>query len=210
MKNINQTSLLSFFTKEILEEAFEKQLLIQKTYLKNTLIHIEGDTCNKVELILSGKIDATRIDEKGNSFKVNAFKENDVIGATLIYASNPIYPMTLSSQSDVQIIEVSQSFIDLGLEQKAFRHYYLQLISNQAQLLGIKIKHHMHQSIRDNVMLFLVNETKKQNRKTIELSMSKKQLAENLGIQRTSLSRELKKMEDEGIIEVNKKRITLL
>lgn len=208
MKYINK--LLSFFNEDELTIALNKQLLIYKEHVKGSIIHLESDVCLKVEVILSGQIDATRIDEKGNVFQVNGFKEGDVIGATLLYATNPSYPMTLTARSNVKLIQVNKAFIDQAIREESFRLYFLELISNQAQYLGNKIKQHIHQSIRDNLLLYLIQETNQLNTNTIELKMSKKQLAENLGIQRTSLSRELKKMVDDQIILVDKKKITLL
>ncbi|MDD4690459.1 MAG: helix-turn-helix domain-containing protein, partial [Eubacteriales bacterium] len=45
---------------------------------------------------------------------------------------------------------------------------------------------------------------------TILLPISKKQLADYLGVQRPSLFRELKKLQDERIIEIDNRVITLL
>lgn len=207
---IMNTKFYSFFSEEKIKQALNQQLLTIKEHTKGSIIHLESDACTKVEVILTGQIDATRIDEKGNVFQVNRFKEGDVIGATLMYATQPIFPMTLTAKTDVKLIQASRDFINQALKEELFRLYFLEIISNQAQYLGYKIKQHMHQSIRDNVMLYLIQETNKHQTNTIELAISKKQLAENLGIQRTSLSRELKKMEEDQILLVDKKKITLL
>jgi CRP-like cAMP-binding protein len=48
-----------------------------------------------------------------------------------------------------------------------------------------------------------------QNSHTITLPISKKQLADYFGVQRPSLFRELKKMKEEGLINIDNKTITL-
>ena len=41
------------------------------------------------------------------------------------------------------------------------------------------------------------------------MNISKKELAERLGVQRTSLSREVNKMKNDGLLEYNARTITL-
>ena len=48
-----------------------------------------------------------------------------------------------------------------------------------------------------------------QKSSVILIPMSKRQLADYLGVQRPSLFRELKKLKDEGFIEINNHTITI-
>ena len=54
-----------------------------------------------------------------------------------------------------------------------------------------------------------MEEYKKQGSNVIKVPLSRKEMAEHMGIQRPSLSRELIKMREEGIIEFDKKTITI-
>jgi CRP-like cAMP-binding protein len=53
-------------------------------------------------------------------------------------------------------------------------------------------------------------ECKIQNSNRIQLGITKKALAERIGVQRTSLSRELAKMKADGLIDFDDKTISLL
>jgi CRP/FNR family transcriptional regulator, dissimilatory nitrate respiration regulator len=59
-------------------------------------------------------------------------------------------------------------------------------------------------------MSYLDYERKMQNSNLIKLSITKKALAEKIGVQRTSLSRELAKMKKDGLILFDKNSITIL
>ena len=59
-------------------------------------------------------------------------------------------------------------------------------------------------------MNYLNYESKKQNSNHIKLNITKKALAEKIGVQRTSLSRELAKMRKDGLIQFDSDTITLL
>ena len=83
-------------------------------------------------------------------------------------------------------------------------------ISNNASILGNTIKSYVNRTIRDCITSYLLNESNIQNSKKVVLNISKKELAEKFGIQRTSLSRELNKMKKDGLIDYDSKSITIL
>lgn len=82
-----------------------------------------------------------------------------------------------------------------------FLRSYLEYVSDHTVILGDRIKHYVNRTIRESIISYLNYECKKQNSTTIKLSMTKKALAERIGVQRTSLSRELAKMREDGLIE---------
>jgi len=62
-------------------------------------------------------------------------------------------------------------------------------------------------TIRQSIIDFLLYEHHVQESTKIKLNMTKKELAEKIGAQRTSLSRELTKMRNDGLIDFNSKFI---
>ena len=67
----------------------------------------------------------------------------------------------------------------------------------------------MDRTIRESVLRYLEQERKKQNTNRITLDMTKKALADRMGVQRTSLSRELSKMKKDGIVDFDADSITI-
>ena len=67
--------------------------------------------------------------------------------------------------------------------------------------MGDRIKHYVNRTIRESLVSFLDYERKSQESDCIVLPMSKTALAEKIGVQRTSLSRELARMRIEGLID---------
>ena len=84
---------------------------------------------------------------------------------------------------------------------------YLAYISDHSVILGDRIKHYVNRTIRECIISYLDYESKKQESNTIKLEITKKALAERIGVQRTSLSRELAKMRAEGLIEFDSNSI---
>lgn len=119
--------------------------------------------------------------------------------------------MTISTLLATEILEIDREILfQLFLHNPQFLQTFLGLISDHAFILGDKIKHYINKPIRESILNYLDYESKKQNSNHIILNISKKALAEKIGIQRTSLSRELAKMRTDGLILFDRTSITLL
>lgn len=208
MKN---STLLSTLSSEEIEHFLKNGLFKMSHYKKNSVVHLEGEPCNQLDIILSGKLVLQRIDESGNLLVVADFYSNDTLGGNLLFSKRPYYPMTLIAHLPSVILQINKELItQLFTENKAFLMSYLEFMSDNATLLGLKIKHYVHRTIRESIVIYLNQESIRQNNTTIQLNMTKKMFSEKIGVQRTSLSRELKKMQDEGLIKFDAKSITLL
>lgn len=211
MDKIQGLPILGAISGEELESLIRSGELRMATYKKNAVVHLEGETCRKLEVLISGEVVVDRIDQDGSILSISRFREEDVLGAPLLFASDPAYILTVSTVKDTEFLEMSKDCIlDLCSTNPKFLEMMLQMISNHASLLGRKLKNHVERSLRDKIMIYLNMQRHRQGRDTIQLLESKKALAERFGVQRTSLSRELKKMKDEGLIDYDAKKIQIL
>ena len=85
----------------------------------------------------------------------------------------------------------------------------LREISDRTLVLTDKINAISLKTIRQRIIDFLVFEYHLQKNMVIKLNISKKDLAERFGVQRTSLSRELNKMRKDGIIDFKADSISI-
>lgn len=180
-------------------------------YGKNNIVHFVGEVCSKLEIILSGKVVIERIDESGNLMTIAEFFNGDVLGGNLMFSKNPYYPMTVTAKEATLILEINKDrLFSLFSDNHEFLKSYLEYVSDHTVILGDRIKHYVNRTIRESIISYLDYECKKQNSNIIKLSMTKKALAERIGVQRTSLSRELAKMREDGLIEFTPVSISLL
>lgn len=182
-----------------------------KKYIQGEVIHFDGDHCHSIDLIIRGHVSIERIDETGNLLTITEFLPDDIIGGNLLFSKNPHYPMTVTAKTDTELISFSKKIVfEFCISNIDFLSVYLEYISDHSILLGDKIKHYVNRSIRESLMAYLKSESKIQNSQTIQLRISKKSLADRIGVQRTSLSRELQKMKKEGIVDYDKNTISIL
>lgn len=207
----NNYSLLKPVSIELLEEGFHDELLKIKTYCKDEIIHFDGDVCRNLEILLLGKVVVERIEESGNLLTITEFYPDDILGGNLIFSKSPYYPMTITSKSETTILEIKKELLfELCSSNKDFLKMFLEYISDHSLLLGNKLKHYVNRSIRESLIDYLKNAYKLQNSSKIMLYLTKKEIADRMGVQRTSLSRELQKMKNQGLILYDAQSITIL
>ena len=215
MKNylgaMKQVDLIKSIKSEEIELFLNEGSFKTTEYGKNNIVHFVGEVCSKLEIILSGKVVIERIDESGNLMTIAEFFSGDVLGGNLMFSKNPHYPMTATTKQPTVILEINKTrLFQLFSDNHDFLKSYLEYVSDHTVILGDRIKHYVNRTIRESIMSYLDYELKKQNGNTIKLSITKKALAEKIGVQRTSLSRELAKMRDDGLIKFDIDSIELL
>jgi len=180
-------------------------------YGKNTIVHFSGEICNKLEIILEGIVHVERIDESGNLMTIAEFCNDEILGGNLLFSKNPYYPMTITTKTHAVILEIhKERLFEIFSDDPSFLRCYLEFVADHTTILGDRIQHYVNKSIRDCIMNYLEHEKQKQNSKKIRLPITKKAWAERMGVQRTSLLRELAKMKKDGLVRYDSKYIELL
>ncbi|SNS25360.1 cAMP-binding domain of CRP or a regulatory subunit of cAMP-dependent protein kinases [Anaerovirgula multivorans] len=200
-KDLSSEKLLEFFTKN--------NHKICK-YEKNRIIHFESEKCTSWEIILKGKLIIQKIDDKGNVLTVTQFTVGDNLGGNLLFSKIPYYPMNVIAKIDTVVLHINKDLVlRFCQNNQNFLLHFLACISDKTSILTNKIKSITMKSIRESIIDFLNYEYYSQNSLTIKFPMTKKELAEQFGIQRTSLSRELNKMKKDGLITFTPHSITI-
>ena len=208
---MRQIDLIKSIKSEEIESYLSEGSCNITEYGKNNIVHFVGEFCSKLEIILSGKVVIERIDESGNLMTIADFYGGDVLGGNLMFSKNPYYPMTVTAKDATLILEINKTrLFQLFSDNHDFLKSYLEYVSDHTVILGDRIKHYVNRTIRESIISYLDCERKKQNSNIIKLNMTKKALAERIGVQRTSLSRELAKMREDGLIEYTPVSISLL
>lgn len=204
-------TLLGALDTKILEQCITNGTMSISHYSKNEVIHFDGEICTHLEIVLEGKVTVDRIDVSGNILTITEFYPDEMIGGNLIFSSTPYYPMTVSASEASTIFRISKNTVfELCMTNRTFLKAYLEDISNHTLLLGDKIKHAIKRSIRESLCAYLLQESLVQKSRIIKLKITKKALADRFGVQRTSISRELQKMKNDGLIDYDSKTITLI
>lgn len=206
-----QGTILEALPSQWVNKAVADGRLVRQSFNKNELIHLEGEPCSKIEIILRGEIVIERIGLSGDLMTINHFRRGDIIGANLIFSSTDHYPMTITATMLTEVISVSREILaELFAVHPDFMMAFIRNISDLSVLIGTKMKNRISRTIRQSIVVYLKKQSRLQETTTIRLTLSKKALAAMFGVSRTSLSRELQNMAQDGLIDYDAKTIRII
>lgn len=210
INDIKKCSLFSQFTDYDIQNLLNSRDVFIKSYLKNDLLFSEGEHCDFLSVILKGKIEIQKLDVKGNLLVVSNLNKGNVFGENLLFGDKNNYPMSVLSKEASKVLHIKKSYIyELCHSKEFFLKELLRILSNKALNLSSKLKEVSMKSIREMICEYLIKRYEKDNSLIIHLDFSRKDWAEKLGIQRPSLSRELIKMRNSGLIDFSKNIIEI-
>jgi len=210
-EKIHHLPVLNRLPATLMEEWTRTGKIALQRFQPGQIIHLDGDHCRGMEIILSGRVSVERIDESGDLMIINQFGPDDMIGGNLVFSRNPRYPMTIIAKTASTLVVLEKPLIfELCSQYPGFLEQFLVAISDNAMLLGDKIQHSVQRSLRESLTSYLKNMAMIQGSNLIQLPVTKKELAEQIGVQRTSLSRELQKKRNEGLLAYDSRTIQLL
>lgn len=206
-----ESTLINKLPDQMIKESLDDGSILLNKFKKNEIIHNEGEICKSVEIILEGIVVVDNINSEGEIFRITELKKDDLLAGNIVFLDNSIYPMTITASSEVTLAEIEkEKLLNLLHKNKDFQLEFLKLMSLNSMILSKKAKDTKVTPLRQKIFEYLKYEETKQSSKDIVLPYSKKFLAEKFGVQRTSLSRELKNMEKDNIISLNKRNIRIL
>jgi cAMP-binding proteins - catabolite gene activator and regulatory subunit of cAMP-dependent protein kinases len=206
---LRNISLFSAVKESNLEKLIAGNHIYQKHYMKGATVHNANETCRTLDIVLSGSLVAYSLSTNGSATTMFEFSQGSVIGANLLFGDNHSYPLTIYCLTDCQIIHIDINAVLEFLHDYNFTLHYIKSISQNSQGINQKIAMFTQRTLRENIMNYFKQQTIIQKSSVILLPMSKRQLADYFGVQRPSLFREMKKLKEEGIIEINNRTIAI-
>lgn len=207
--NLLKNSLFKNCDLNSIEKILSSDKIILKTYEKDSIIVQEYEECKSIGFIIKGSLYVNEILENGDTLRIKLYKENDSFGCALFGANNKNYPFTLISYEYSEIIHIPFNEIqNLLFQDKVFMNNFINFLSNNILSLKDKIKILSLKNVRSKLLFYLSKNTKNG---ITHMNHTKTEISKILGIARGSISRELKKMEQENIIQfIDKKTLKIL
>ncbi len=182
-----------------------------KDYSRNAVIAMEGDNCSALGIVLSGRIELQKAYASGKIVTLEQMTSGNMFGEAIVFTDNHQYPALIKALEKTEILYISQAdIIRLCSEHPLFLKNFMELLSNRILMLNKRIKDLSFSTIRQKLANYLLEEYKHQHNLTLKIPFSKQTLAEHMGIQRPSLSRELIKMREEGLLTFHRNTISIL
>ena len=184
-----------------------KTEFIEKTYGKSEYIFMAGDKSGDLFYLMEGVLNVYQIDSNGKRFIFQNFTKPTLFGEVYSYLGEPFdFDCECASSCKILIIKDFKKIFEPPCPE-SFLRSYINFLSYKCLALSKKNQITSQASLRQKIGKYLL-ETENQGK--VKLSMKREDLADYLSTTRPSLSRELSKMAEEGIIKVGGDFIEIL
>ena len=183
----------------------EHQMVKGYQIAKGNIIFHEGDVCESIGIIISGKIDIVSYSVQGKELLINSLKAGDIFGNTLLFSSSPIYKGDVIAKEKCVVAFINkENLVYLLQNNSEFLDLYLQAQSDKAKLLTARIQLLSFPNAEERLFYYA-----SRNHSIIEFK-NVTTLAATLGVQRETLSRLLTNLVERHLIKKEKGKITVL
>lgn len=163
-------------------------------------------------IVLSGSLSLTQIFQDGSTVLIKNINPGELFGIFLTFEGDNTSCITASGKSVVLFLNLpindEESSCNCIYRMIIMENLVKILIQNNIYL-NQKIKIISRYTIREKLLQYFQMLSHAQRSRTIQLNMSREKLAEYICSERSAVSRELNKMDKEGIIKLEKQFITL-
>ena len=183
----------------------EHQMVKGYQIAKGNIIFHEGDVCESIGIIISGKIDIVSYSFQGKELLINSLKAGDIFGNNLLFSSSPIYKGDVIAKEKCVVAFINkENLVYLLQNNSEFLDLYLQAQSDKAKLLTARIQLLSFPNAEERLFYYA-----SRNHNIIDFK-NVTTLAATLGVQRETLSRLLTNLVERHLIKKEKGKITVL
>lgn len=202
--------LFSTFTRDSLRSWLNLYHYSIVQFTAGSIIFNEGEPCSSIFVVLEGQVRIQKIDSSGRYLNVSEAVVGDMMGANILFSDHSYYPLSTTAITDVTLLSLpKESVLKLCQVNVHFLEMILKIASGKAFMLAQRLNEVTVQTLKQNISRFLLQEAKNQDSLEVMLPFTKKDWADQLGVQRPSLQRELKRLEEMESIIVARDRIRI-
>ena len=188
----------------------------EKSYRKGDVLLLAGDTTDEMGLVPEGSVTVESNDIWGNRTILSLVEPGGFFAETYAYLSNEPLLVDVTANENCRILFLrigsiqTQSAKDTASWQKKLIYNLLTISFHKNLVLSGRSFHTAPKTVRGRLMSYLNAVSLKQGSTEFDISFNRQQLADYLNVERTALSKELGKMQKDGILLTKKNHFKLM
>lgn len=185
-----------------------------RTYQTGEIILSFGEENQAVGIIEEGTATLMRIDAEGTSTILEVLEAGGVFGETIAFSGIGEDSLMVVCRKDCRVLFIDYEHLVKRCEKACTHHSVLvqnmlRLIADKAMALGERVEVLSQRSIRDKLLAYFSIRAFHSGGGPFELPFSLSALAEYISTDRSAMMRELKRLREEGRVEMDGRRVTL-
>ncbi len=177
---------------------------------KGEIIFFQGDPASGFFTLLSGSIRIYKASPDGKEYTLHIIRPGQMFAEAAIFGSEVFPANCIALENSVVAFFPKDRFIKLISESPRISLKMISALSGFIRDFNQQIEDLSLKEVSARLAAYLLRKSEKSGNKKIVLDRSKSGLANSLGTTSETLSRNLKKMRELGVIEVDGKNITIL
>lgn len=177
---------------------------------KKEIVVMQGTPCNRLFVLLEGKLRTDIIDGLGNEVMIEYIIAPRTFATPHLFNSNNTLPATFTAiENSVVLMATKESTFKVISQDPQVLHNFLCIAGNCNICTVSRLKPLSRKTVRERFIVYLF-EHKKKDSLIVNIMHTQSQLAEYLNVTRPALSKEINKMIKEQLITMEGKRIKIL
>ena len=216
MGNLETILMSSNLFKEIsleeIEQLTQRYAYKIKNYSPNDVFALAGDRINELTIVLQGTLVTNMVSESGKYIQIDRLDKGRIVAPAMLFAEDNCCPVNVLPINDVLVFTMHKNvFLDVLNAHNKVLFNFIRIISDVNRFLTEKIHLVSLKSIRGKIAEYILRLAQEQESNTIvNLNLSRQALADKFGVSRQALSRSLSELNEEGLINVQGKKITII
>ena len=214
IETLGKTALFRSMTEEEIHLCLKELRSQEKKYKKGTVIMHAGSLTDRMGLVLSGSVTIESNDVWGNCTILSHVGSGQFFAETYALLPDEVMLVDVRANEDCNILFVTvgglfKSRISSTWKDKLTRNL-LMISAHKNLTLSGRSFHTAPKSARGRILSYLNTVSLQKHTNEFDIPFDRQQLADYLNLERTNMSKELGRMQREGIIECRKSHFKLL
>lgn len=181
------------------------------SYDKNEVIFYQMSPADRIGLVLGGMAQAQKTFPNGSLVNVTNRRPGDLFGPAAAFSTAHRYPCdVVAVQPSTIMIFYKADFLAMMQSDVVILENVVTAISTATAMFQERLELYSYHGIAQKAAFWLLMMERKTGQSLVPLPGSMTKWAKRLNVSRPSLHREIKKMEDRGLIEYNPPTIKII
>lgn len=210
LKSVAMSGLFKYLHEQDYKQAWHELNMMPRSYDGQQVIYGQDMPVFRPGIVHTGLVKGERLYVEGDSNLAYYYGRGEVFAFEGAFSGRKTSPMQLTADSDTCVIFFDVQSIFNSSFEKVLMKGLLELLANDDIKKLYRIEILSKKGLRERIMAHFHVMASRNGGNSFSLDMSREQLAKYLCVNRSALSYELNQMKREGLIDFEKKRITLL
>ena len=186
-----------------------------ETFEKGDMVAMQGSPCKHLYILLSGSVKTEMTAENGGLMTIENIPAVRPLASAFLFAEQNTFPVDVTALETCKILMIPRDeVIKMFQKDGLFLENYIKFNSNKAQFLSRRLQVLNIKTIKGKLAHYILesmDNVRSADPKAASFTMDKNQteLAKFFGVTRPALARCIAELEDEGIIELERKVVNV-